>query len=170
MLALRPLTANVRGTESGDAFKRRSGRMVRSVIWAVAFFAAPVIAEAQWAYLTPPWNFDTHPKYAGKDIQAIPLSEWEQLAAFDSAAKCERARLFAREIRNLSPNDREWLVALFATGAEDQARREAQSGIAYDRALKKALPEALPDVKELVRKSEAATLEWWSASKCVPLR
>lgn len=144
--------------------------MIRHAILAAALLAVPHVVEAQWAYVTPPWNFDTHPKYAGKDIQAIPLSEWEQLAAFDSAAKCARARLFARDIRNLSPNDRERLVALFATGAEDHARREAQPGIAYDRALKKALPEALPETKRLAQESDVATLKWWSASKCIPLR
>jgi len=138
---------------------------MRNAILVIAFWAAPHIAEAQWSYLTPPWNFDTHPKYAGRDIQALPPSEWEQLAAFDSAAKCERTRLFAGDIRNLSPNDREKLVALFATGAEDQARRDAERPIAYDRAMKKAWPDS-----KLVQESEAAARKWWSASKCVPLR
>jgi len=139
-------------------------QMIRYVVLAAALLA-PNLVEAQWAYVTPPWNFDKHPKYAGKDIHAIPLGEWEQLAAFDSATKCERARLFARDIRNLSPNDRERLLALFATGAEDRARREAERPIAQDLALKRAWPDP-----KLVQESEAASLKWWSASKCVPLR
>jgi hypothetical protein len=139
--------------------------MIRDVILVAAFLVVPNVVEAQWAYMTPPWNFDTHPKYAGKDVQAIPLSDWEQLAAFDSAARCERARLFGREIRNLSPNDRERLLALFATGAEEQARMEAERPIAQDLALKRAWPD-----QRVIRESEATTLKWWSASKCVSLR
>lgn len=152
-------------TESGTRTRREGRRMRRRGILVLAILAMPTVAEAQWAYVTPPWNFHTHPKYAGKDIQAIPLNEWEQLAAFDSATKCERARLFAREIRSLAPNDRERLVALFATGGEDQARRQAERPIASDLELKKALQ----DLK-LVQESEAASLKWWSASRCVPLR
>src|SRR5262245_36269866 len=74
-------------------------------IFAAIFFvvAAAKAARAdadpvRWAYMTPPWNFNMHPKYRNKEIQAIPLSEWEQMAAFDSASKCEKARLFARDI------------------------------------------------------------------------
>lgn len=139
--------------------------MIRNLILAAAFLAVPNVVEAQWVYLAPPWNFDTHPKYAGKGIQTIPLSEWERLTAFDSAAQCERARLFGREIRNLSPNDRERLLALFTTGAENRARMEAERPIAHDLALKKAWPDP-----KVIQESEATTLKWWSASKCVPLR
>ena len=131
----------------------------------IALLASPRFVEAQWAYLTPPWNFDTHPKYAGKSIPAIPRNEWEQMAAFDSSAKCEKARLFAREIRNLAPNDRERLLALFAASREEQARADAEPRIAYDIALKKAFADT-----KVIQESEASTLRWWSASKCVPLR
>jgi hypothetical protein len=146
---------------------RKEKQMVRGlvVIVALLFLAVPTVVEAQWAYLAPPWNFNIHPKYAGKDIQAIPLSEWEQLAAFDSAAQCERARLFGRDIRNLSPNDRERLLALFATGAENRARMEAERPIAQDLALKGTWPD-----QKMAQESEANTLKWWSASKCIPLR
>ena len=139
--------------------------MIRKTILTLVLLSALTVVAAQWAYITPPWDFDVHPKYAGKDFQSIPVIEWEQLAAFDSATKCEEARLFAREIRNLSPSDRERLLALFASGAEDRARREAELPIAQDLGLKRVLRDS-----EMILKSESRTLKWWSASRCVPLR
>src|SRR5512144_1919877 len=99
----------------------------------VMLIAVPACAaEAQWLYLAPPWNFAHHSKYSGMDVRSIPDTEWEQLGAFDTAGRCENARVFAREIRNLSPNDRERLLALFASGAESRARKEARVPIASD--------------------------------------
>jgi hypothetical protein len=137
-------------------------RVALIIVSAIGLF--PVSAEAQWGYLTPPLNFNVHPKYAGKEILSIPMDEWMQLAAFDTAAACEKGRLFAREIRNLSPSDWEYLMSLFASGAEERARREAQPLLFADSELKKKLHD-----QSLIEKAESTTLKWWSASKCVPL-
>jgi hypothetical protein len=142
---------------------------MRTVLLTLMLLTMPIVAEAQWAYIAPPWNFD-HPRYSGREVQAIPLGEWEQLAAFDSAAKCENGRLFAREIRDLSPLDREQLLALFASGAEKQARVEAELRLAKREASWRHLKEVdknVADLEEIESRSARMMLGWWSASKCV---
>jgi hypothetical protein len=138
--------------------------MRQCMLVAFTIILLPVPAEAQWGYLTPPWNFNVRPKYAGKEMQSIPMDEWEQLAAFDTAVSCEKGRLFARDIRNLSPGDREYLMSLFASGAEERAKQESQPLLLRDSELKKKLND-----QTLTEKAETTTLKWWSASKCVPL-
>jgi hypothetical protein len=124
-------------------------------------------AEAQWAYLTPPWIFNEHDRYSGKQFAAIPLTEWKQEAAFDSAAHCERARLFTYTIRNLPQGHRERLLGVFAGGAEDRAKKEAEPLIEKFLALE---GEWMRDKKlaETVRDINSKIIRQWNASKCVP--
>lgn len=139
---------------------------VRSLFVVFAFALSPASAFAQWAYVAPPWNFDEHPKFKDNDPKGIPMRDWQQLASFDSARRCESAKLFARDIRLLSPNDREYLMTLFASGAEQQARSNAGSLIAAERTSARDVG-ANPQFRDLARLAERKALNWWSASKCV---
>ena len=86
--------------------------LMRTILLTVMLLAMPVVATLRLSgYITPPWNFEHHPKYDGRTARSIPLNDWEQLAAFDSAAQCEKGRLFARTIRDLAPMHREHLLA-----------------------------------------------------------
>ena len=38
--------------------------VMRTILLMVMLLAMAVVAEAQWAYMTPPWNFDSHPNTA----------------------------------------------------------------------------------------------------------
>lgn len=141
---------------------------MRKVFLTLILFLTPVAAEAQWVYIVPPWNFHVHPEYKGMDIRSIPFTKWEQMASFDTSARCERARVFAREIRMLSPNDREGLLALFASGAEAQAREETKFLLDREQTLRQQITERFPSLKELAAETEVRSLAWWSASRCVP--
>jgi hypothetical protein len=143
---------------------------MRTILLTAMLLTMAVVADAQWAYITPPWNFDHHPKYDGRTARSIPPEEWEQLAAFDSAATCEKGRLFARTIRNLSPNNREYLLVLFASGAEEQARFEANRLLVHYKELWGAMKAADTDVAKFEKSEHTSNLkmvEWWQASKCV---
>jgi hypothetical protein len=143
---------------------------MRTLLLMVMFLTIATVTEAQWAYITPPWNFYYHPKYDGTTARSIPLGDWQQLAAFDSAAKCEKGRVFAREIRHLAPNDRERLLALFASGAEEQARLEARRLLADHEEFWRDLKAVDPNdaaLEKSERNAERKVLQWWSASKCV---
>jgi len=145
---------------------------MRILVLQVMFLNLAAVAEAQWAYITPPWNFDRHPQYDGTTARSIPLTEWEQLAAFDVAAQCEKGRLFARTIRNLAPMHREHLLNLFASGADEQARAEADRRLAdYQKLLEhmKATDTDVAKFEESMRTSDLKMREWWEASKCVSL-
>jgi hypothetical protein len=124
-------------------------------------------SEAQWAYLTPPWIFNEHDRYSGKQFNSIPLTEWKQEAAFDSAAHCERARLFAYTIRTLPQGHRERLLGIFAGVAEARAKKEAEPLIAEFAALEESW---MRDTKrgETVRDINSKVIRQWNASKCVP--
>jgi hypothetical protein len=145
-------------------------RYMTTILLSAMPLAMAVVAEAQWAYMTPPWNFDHHPKYDGTTPRSIPFGDWEQLAAFDSAAQCEKGRLFAREIRDLSPLNREHLLALFASGAEEQARLEAKQLLAENKEFVRRFRTVDTDptvFDQSVRSANLKMSEWWSASKCV---
>ena len=146
---------------------------MRTILLTVMLLATAVVAEAQWAYMTPPWNFDSHPKYDGKTARSIPLGDWEQLGVFDSAAKCEKGRVFASEIRYLTPLEREHLLALFASGAEEEARVEGRRLRAFHEKLWNEWKAVDPDPVALKKSEHSANMklgEWWSASKCVRVR
>ena len=128
----------------------------------------PVQVEANWAYVTPPWTFNVHDKYAGREVSSIPHNEWKQEAAFDSATHCERARLFAYKIRILPQGHREPLLGLFAGGAEMRAKEEAEP------LIRRYLELEDSHMKDPKLAAGARDINWkviklWEASKCVPL-
>jgi len=142
--------------------------MTRKVLLlAIVLAAQPIIAEAQWAYISPPWTFNELGKYFGRDFHSIAINEWQQLVAFDSAAHCQRARLFAYKIRNLPVGYRESLLGLFAGGAEDQAQQNATGLIAYFTRLEKLYMED-PKLAPMVQDINSKVIIQWNASKCVP--
>ena len=142
--------------------------MVLKALFSFLIFFMPVSAEAQWGYLTPPWTFNEHDKYAGREFTSIPLNEWKQEAAFDSAAHCEQARLFAYRIRNLSQGDRERLLGLFASSTETRAADEAEPLMARYRELENAHMKD-PKLVDLARDINWKTIKQWEGSRCVPL-
>ncbi|OGQ82883.1 MAG: hypothetical protein A3F90_20165 [Deltaproteobacteria bacterium RIFCSPLOWO2_12_FULL_60_19] len=124
--------------------------------------------QARWAYMTPPWTFNEHDKYAGREFSSIPVNEWKQEAAFDSAARCEQARLFAYKIRNVPQGHREQLLGLFASGVEKQATEESAPLIARYRDLENAHMKD-PKLADAARDIGWKVIKQWEASKCVPL-
>jgi hypothetical protein len=135
--------------------------------------ATAVVAQAQWTYITPPWNFESHPHYDGKTARSISLRDWEQMGAFDSAAACEKGRLFASEIRSLTPLEREHLLALFASGATEEARAEGRRLRASHEKRWQEWRAVDPDSVKLEQSERRARMqmaEWWSTSKCIRAR
>jgi hypothetical protein len=127
-----------------------------------------VQVEANWAYVTPPWTFNVHDNYAGREFSSIPLKEWKQEAAFDSATHCERARLFAYKIRILPQGHREPLLGLFAGGAEMRANEEAEPLIRRYLELEDSHMKD-PKLVAAARDINWKVIKLWEASKCVPL-
>jgi hypothetical protein len=128
----------------------------------------PGHAAANWVYVTPPWTFNVHDKYAGREFNSIPLNEWKQNAAFDSATRCEKARLFAYKILALPQADRESLLGLFAGGAEMRATQEAEPLIAKYQQLE-GVQVKDPKLAAAVRDINWKLTKQWEGSKCVPL-
>lgn len=79
---------------------------------AILLTATPAWAAGGWYLLVPPRNtYDEHAQFLSgyKILDNKPLSEWAQVAAFDSASDCEATRsaltLAEQNIYHLDLND-----------------------------------------------------------------